>query len=201
MADILRIEGINKKLAWALRYAALGFGVFPVHYAIDGNCSCGNRGECADNIRGRAKHPMANLAPKGKTNAVSDIETIKRWWRVEPNANFGAVPPRNCSILDVDGALGQKTFTELSEKYGEPLGPIVRTSRGFHVYCQFRSDLANTAGVWPGIDVRNSNGYVLGIGSQHISGQFYEEDATASFDTPFGVCPWPAARRTFLKAR
>ena len=195
MAEILRIEGSNKKLSWALRYAARGFGVFPVHYPIGGDCSCGNRGECAENIRGRAKHPMANLAPKGKTNAVTDAETIKRWWRIEPNANFGAVPPRNCSILDVDGALGQKTFSELSEKYGEPLGPIVRTARGFHVYCQFRADLANTAGVWPGIDVRNFNGYVLGIGSQHISEQYYEEDATSSFDMPFGVCVWPVAKR------
>ena len=195
MAEILRIEGANKKLAWALRYVARGFAVFPVHYPIDGNCSCGNRGECAENIRGRAKHPMANLAPKGKTNAVTDAETIKRWWRVEPNANFGAVPPCDCTVLDVDGSLGLKTFTELSEKYGEPLGPIVRTTRGFHVYCQFRADLANTAGVWPGIDVRNFNGYVLGIGSQHISGQFYEEDATASFDTPFGECLWPVAKR------
>ena len=195
MAEILRIEGINKKLAWALRYAASGFPVFPVHYPIGGDCSCGNRGECAENIRGRAKHPMANLAPRGKTDAVTDAETIKRWWRIEPNANFGAVPPRNCSILDVDGALGLKTFTELSEKYGEPLGPIVRTARGFHVYCQFRADLANTAGVWPGIDVRNFNGYVLGIGSQHISEQYYEEDATSSFDTPFGACTWPYEKR------
>ena len=195
MSKVIPIQDANKKLTWALRYAARGFGVFPVHYPIDGNCSCGNRGECAVNIRGRAKHPMALLAPKGKTNAVTDAETIRRWWQIAPNANFGAVPPRNCTILDVDGALGMKTFTELSEKHGEPLGPIVRTSRGFHVYCQFRADLANTAGVWPGIDVRNYNGYVLGIGSQHISEQFYEEDATSSFDTPFGACLWPVANR------
>ena len=195
MSKVIHIQEANKKLAWALRYAARGFGVFPVHYPIGGDCSCGNRGECAENIRGRAKHPMANLAPNGKTNAVADAETIKRWWRIEPNANFGAVPPRGCSILDVDGELGLKTFNELSEKYGEPLGPTVKTARGFHIYCQFRADLPNTAGVWPGIDVRNYNGYVLGIGSQHISGQFYEEEATASFDTPFGVCAWPYEKR------
>ena len=196
MATLAFINEANKKLSWALRYAARGFAVFPVHYPIDGNCSCGNRGECAENIRGRAKHPMANLAPKGKTSAVTDAEIIKRWWRIEPNANFGAVPPRNCTILDVDGDLGLKTFNELSEKYGEPLGPTVKTARGFHIYCEYRADLVNTAGVWPGIDVRNSNGYVLGIGSQHISGQYYEEDATAPFDTPFGACVWPVESKS-----
>ena len=195
MNNIVPIEGGNKKLASALLYAKHGWAVFPLHYPKDGNCSCGNKRDCATESKPRAKHPIWELAPNGLTNATLDLEEIRRWWRIQPNANIGAVPPKNCTVLDIDDELGLKTFTELSEKYGEPLGPTVKTSRGFHIYCQYRADLPNTSKVWPGIDVRQSNGYVVGIGSQHITGVFYEEDATAPFDTPFGVCAWPYEKR------
>ena len=200
MNNIVPIEGGNKKLASALLYAKNGWAVFPLHYPIDGNCSCGNKRDCAENIKQRAKHPIWALAPNGLLNATLDPDEIRRWWRMQPSANIGAVPPKDCTVLDIDGELGLKTFHELSEKYGEPLGPIVKTASGHHLYCQYRADLPNTSKVWPGIDVRQSNGYVVGIGSQHITGVFYEEDATAPFATPFGVCEWPYERRVELFA-
>ena len=61
------------KLDYALQYAKFGWHVFPCHYILEGQCSCGKN--CKKTNRG--KHPATYA---GFKNATCDPEQIKRWW-------------------------------------------------------------------------------------------------------------------------
>ncbi len=67
----------------ALRYAELGFPVFP--------CVPGGK---------------APLTSHGFKDASTDTEQIRTWWTRNPNANF-AMPTAGLLVVDVDGAENQ----------------------------------------------------------------------------------------------
>ena len=79
----------------ALAYARKGWPVFPVHWAVDGRCSCGEA-DC-DRV---AKHP---LSEHGWKDATTELEIVRRWWTRWPQANIGH-PTGERIVLDVDGA-------------------------------------------------------------------------------------------------
>ncbi|MDP9380357.1 MAG: bifunctional DNA primase/polymerase, partial [Chloroflexota bacterium] len=77
---------------WALRYAELGWFVFPVHTVRDGTCSCGNP-ECGN----AGKHPRTK---DGSLDATTDPGDIRRWWSKWPDANIG-IALNQSELLDV----------------------------------------------------------------------------------------------------
>ena len=92
----------------ALRYAAGGRHVFPLHWPRDGVCSCGGP-DCSS----PAKHP---LTPNGLNDATVNTETIRDWWTRWPDANIGIVTGQASGIVVVDvdaGHGGLEAWAEL----------------------------------------------------------------------------------------
>jgi len=70
-------------LTAALRYAALGLSVVPVHSIKgDGWCSCRDGKSCTS----PGKHPRT---PHGIRDATCDPTEIERFWSKWPDANIG----------------------------------------------------------------------------------------------------------------
>lgn len=93
------VQPMSDRLAAALRYAELGWRVFPV--------------------RAKGKKPAGLSVPNGLHDASSDPDVIRKWWTVEyPTANIGGVPPEGTYVLDVD------IYDDLLLEAG-PLGPML----------------------------------------------------------------------------
>ena len=71
-----------KLLDEALRYAAAGIPVFPLHWVKqDGNCSCRQGAMC----QAKGKHPRIK---NWNEEATTDAAKIKAWWEKTPSANI-----------------------------------------------------------------------------------------------------------------
>ena len=159
----------------ALRYAARGRHVFPVHWPRDGVCSCG-RPDCGS----PAKHP---LTTNGLRDATTNSEQIREWWQRWPDANIGIVTGQASGIVVVDvdaGKGGLQSWAELQDIHGriDTLTSLTGGG-GMHLWFQAPADeLKSTAGtIAPGIDTRAEGGYVVAPPSLHISGQRYAWEA------------------------
>lgn len=87
----------NEKLEYALRYAALGWPVLPVHWIKEyGGCSC-NEKKC----RTPGKHPLTRDGLKG---ASTDPSIITAWFRRCPDSNIGirTGAVSGVFVLDID---------------------------------------------------------------------------------------------------
>src|SRR4051794_7497793 len=79
----------------ALDYASAGAEVLPLHTPPGPTgCPCRRRG-CDK----PGKHPRTL---HGLADATSDLEEVKRWWKMWPDANIGIRPHLGHVILDVD---------------------------------------------------------------------------------------------------
>jgi len=111
--------------------------------------------------------------PHGLKDASKDSATIKRWWRVYPDANIG-IPTGAVSgrwVLDVDldddpSIDGRQSLATLEAQNGT-LPDTIRVSTGsggWHVY--FRHDGTNipnsTSKLGRGLDVRGDGEGVIG---------------------------------------
>jgi hypothetical protein len=129
--------------ASALRCAAQGWRVLPLHRAENGNCACA-RGEACPHP---GKHPRTL---HGVKDATTDRKQIKAWWEKWPKANVGIATgaPSGIFVLDVDGAAGKASLKELEAEHGRlPRTVTVKTGNGRHLY--FRSAggrVGNSAG-------------------------------------------------------
>lgn len=171
---------MSAKLDAALAYARLGWRVLPLHSAREGRCSCG-REDC----KSPAKHPHGLLAASGVKDATSDEETIRRWWRAEPEANVAVATGRASGVVVLDrddGHGGEGTLKRVVEAIGEatinqtPTATAI-TGQGKHYYFRHpgAEDLRNWQGRddLPGLDFRGDGGYVVAPPSTHISGRAY----------------------------
>jgi hypothetical protein len=157
--------------ASALRCAAQGWRVLPLHGAENGNCACA-RGEACPHP---GKHPRTL---HGVKDATTDRKQIRAWWEKWPKANVGIVTGISSGIfaLDVDGAAGKARLKELQAEHGRlPKTVTVKTGKGRHLYFRYAGGrVGNSAGrLGEGIDVRGDSGYVVGAGSLHPSGAMY----------------------------
>ena len=155
----------------ALRYAAREWHLVPLHYPINGRCSCGKQ-----NCPTPAKHP---LTPNGLKDATTNSEQIREWWQRWPDANIGIVTGQVSGIVVVDvdaGHGGLESWAELQDIHGRINTLTSLTGGGgMHLWFQAPADeLKSTAGtIAPGIDTRAEGGYVVAPPSLHISGQRY----------------------------
>lgn len=128
----------------------------------------------------------------GLKDATTDLDTIRQWWRQEPQFNLaiatGAIS--GIFVVDVDGLDAEVELRKLEAEHGGlPSTVEAITARGRHVY--FRSpevSVRNSASkIAPGIDVRGDGGYVLAPPSIHPGGRRYEwsvDCATALAEAP-----------------
>ncbi len=141
----------------ALRYAARGWPVFP--------------------LAPRSKKPLKGT--RGFLEATTDADQIRAWWDLHPDANIGVATGRAMGIfvIDIDGARGSASLTELEEE----IGPLPDTldgqtgGGGRHLFFEWPvgREIRNKQNLRPGIDVRGEGGYCLIPPSVHPNGREY----------------------------
>lgn len=174
-------------LSAALAYAARGWPVLPIWWPDDGFCACPNP-QCTS----AGKHPLAHLVPHGLTDATTDADTIRAWWRRFPEANVGiATGARSFIALDVDTRHGgDESLRVLEDSIGSfPAAPVALTGGGGqHILFahpgegeQIRNKIGTDWGL-PGLDVRGDGGYIVAPPSLHANGTRYTWELTADPD-------------------
>lgn len=119
-------------------------------------------------LKSNSKEPLLNNWPQ---KASSDLETIKKWFKQNPDINIGGIPPRNVFVLDVDGAAGRETFKSLDIK---TLTAKASTPRGNHRYFEGKISKSKI-GLLKGLDLIGDDGSrYLVLPPSHIGDKKYE---------------------------
>src|SRR5437868_3159543 len=101
----------NTTSEMALRYAAAGRKVLPLHNVDTQGCTCRKRG-CLS----AGKHPRVN---HGAYDASSDPEVVRGWFERWPAANLG-MTLENLVVVDIDPRnAGDATFARLIAEHGQ----------------------------------------------------------------------------------
>jgi hypothetical protein len=153
----------------ALAFASRGFPIFPIYGVVerDGKlqCACGDA-KCNGNNRG--KHPLRGS--RGFKDAACDLDQIKSW---DPSYNYG-IATGSLLVIDIDPRSGgDREWEKLYRKnYLVHTWEVITGGGGRHII------FANPTGVRcskfaNGIEAKAHGGYIVGVGSRHISGKFY----------------------------
>ncbi len=145
-------------------YARRGWGIVPL-YGMDGDdCRCGRGSLCPPKTRG--KHP--SLGNAWQKNTITTGADVQVWYEDHPHDNVGIATGADSGlwVLDVDGAEGIRTVTDLTREHGAlPPTRIVRTgSGGLHYYWTAPAGFEprnSTSWIGPGIDIRGRGGQVV----------------------------------------
>lgn len=149
-------------LKYALAYADLGWHVFPLWNAMNGECRCGSNG-CKQNPHKRGKHPQNHLAPHGMNEATTNPETINEWWTTDPEAGIGLhLKKSNLMAVDIDPRHGgDLTIEQIESKHGAITSDVVQQTQGggWHRVFSYNGldDLKDLGG---GVDIKH-NGYIV----------------------------------------
>lgn len=178
----------------AIDLTTFGLKVVPVHTPIntDGVISCTCKAGCA--CKSIGKHPIPF---KWSEAASGDESSIKAWWRTFKNANLGVVAGMQSGVVVVDidpRHGGNDSFDDLQGRMGKlpETATVMTGSGGLHLYFKHPGGVVkNSAGsLGAGIDVRGDGGFVVGPGSIHQCGGFYDwEASSAPIDVGFAVMP------------
>lgn len=170
-----------KLLDEALRYAAAGIPVFPLHWIkADGNCSCRQGALC----QAKGKHPRIK---NWGDEATTDPDKIKEWWNKTPSANIGIPMGEKSGLvtLDVDTRhKGDESLALLMDEYELLPDTITATTGGGgkHYVFKYTEELClkNVVGFRDGLDIRTQGGMIVAAPSTHSSGRQYAWDAGKS---------------------
>lgn len=150
-------------LAAALRYAELGFPVFP--------CAPGRK---------------TPLTRNGFHDATTDAEQIEAWWQRYPSANI-AIPTAGLVVIDVDGPENTWLVDQPERLLELASGSVAVTPRGGRHYyfhqpagCAIRCQTGQLA---PQVDVRAEGGYVL-VPPSIVGGKAYRWVEGLELDQP-----------------
>lgn len=145
-------------------YIRHGWKVVPLHGMDGDECRCGRGSLCPSKTRG--KHP--SLGNQWQARPLTGGADVQAWYEDHPNDNIGIATGRESGIwvLDIDGAQGVSTISDLASEYGSlPLTRIVRTgSGGLHYFFRHPSDFEvrnSSSWIGPGVDVRGKGGQVV----------------------------------------
>jgi hypothetical protein len=143
----------------AVRYAAAGWLVHPLHDTVAGHCSCNDGPDC----RQPGKHPRTAHSFR---DASRDRDTVARWWKRWPHANIG-VPTgatARLAVVDLDGPAGSATWDALTTEHGNVATAVALTPHGRHHWHHLSGDLVvprSIRGLGAGIDVLGNDGYAI----------------------------------------
>jgi len=174
-----------KLLEEALRYAAAGIPVFPLHWIKqDGNCSCRQGAMCT----AKGKHPRIK---NWNEEASTDEEKIRAWWGKTPSANIGIPMGEKSGLVTLDVDVrhgGHESLALLIEEFETLPDTITATTGGGgkHYIFKYTDELAlkNVVGFRDGLDVRTQGGMIVAAPSVHSSGKEYAWDEGKS---PFDI--------------
>jgi len=71
---------------------------------VDGRYTCGDE-DCSS----PGKHPISLLVPHGVNDATTDLKTIRRWHRKDPDMNY-AVATEGLAVIDCDSKEALRVF-------------------------------------------------------------------------------------------
>lgn len=164
----------STNLTAALRYAELGWHVFPCWWPEHNICACGDT-DCGS----PAKHPIGPAAPHGHRDATTNPQQITDWWTRWPDANIAiALGPSHLFVLDVDGPDGAHALQDLEDSY-EPLNATLTADTGraegsgVHRYYRQPDEPISNRKLAVKLETRGDGGYVIAPPSIHISGRAY----------------------------
>lgn len=164
----------------ALQMAAMGIPVFPLWGIVDGKCACNNP-SCAH----PGKHPRRIASFK---EATTNAAVINIWFQ-ETHLNYGV---RTGVEIDDSGKMlvvgdmddykegGTDDFNALVAENGAlpETAEVLTGGGGRHLYFWADKTLAFAGKLGRNIDFK-VNGYVVGPGSRHASGKYYEWEASS----------------------
>jgi len=158
----------------ALRYASLGWEVFP--------------------LAARSKVPRRGS--RGLLDATTDPDTVRAWWSEDPNANIGLNVGRSGLVcVDVDPRHGgDATWSGLVSELGEDVSRTVSSATGgggrHFLYRRNGKPVRSVDGaLGPGVDTKSEGGYIVLPPSVHPdTGRPYAWVPGAS---PFDTDPAP----------
>ena len=159
-------------LTAALRYAMMGYSVFP--------CAPGG------------KHPITQ---RGYLDATTDAGQIERWWARHPRANVG-ITAEGMLVIDIDG--GDNTWPGEPDRAADlaGAGAVALTPRGGRHYLfrrpEGKSWKCSASKLAPGVDVRTDGGYIVAAPSETEYGS-YRWGEGLELDDPLGQLPDPPA--------
>jgi putative DNA primase/helicase len=168
-------------LTAALRYAALGVSVVPVHSIKDGGwCSCKDGKSCTS----PGKHPRT---PHGIRDATRDPAEIESFWAKWPDANIGIATGRasGIAVIDIDPRNGGlETFENLEADLGTlPKTPIALTGgNGAHLIFNLPPVSVRKSAAGTGVDVLGDGCMIVAPPSGHVSGERYSWEQGLSPD-------------------
>lgn len=171
---MLKTESIN--LRFALAYVQqLNFKIFPINY--------------------KSKTPMTK---NGFKDATDEIEQIKDWFTLYPNAGIGLPTGEinNIIVLDVDPRNGgDVSLSRLVDKHGGLPHTVecLTAGGGNHYYFKYDKRI-NSADLkrfgYPGLDIQSDGRYVVLPPSTHPNGkQYHWEEASKPVYTEFAEVP------------
>lgn len=165
-------------LEFALRYAALGWHVFPCWWMERGKCACGV--EC----KSPGKHPIGPAVPNGGKNATTDAASIRRWWGRYPQAHIAVeLDVSGLCAIDIDPRNGGLyTIEAVEAEHGALQSDVLQFSGGGGEHRVFRAPPKGTrlpGKLGAGVDVK-SDGYIIVEPSGHKSGHQYVWEASSS---------------------
>jgi hypothetical protein len=147
----------SELLAAALAYAARGWAVFP------------------------AKRDKTPWTPNGFTDATTDPDRIRFYWRQHPTADVAIATGAISGIVVLDddtGKGGARGRIELERRIGKlpPTFEVLTGGGGRHLYFAHPGvEVRCSAGKFAtAIDVRGDGGYVIAPPSTHKSGRVYK---------------------------
>lgn len=111
--------------------------------------------------------------------ATTDLEKIKRWWKLRPTANVGILCGRRSGLVIIDVDKRSDGFTslrKLKEDHHFPITSKVRTGGGgAHYYFTTTKAIQKSASkIAKGIDVCGRNSFVVAPPSIHKNGKRYK---------------------------
>lgn len=159
----------------ALRYAALGFRVFPVAPRDKVPLLTGAHPE-GDPLHGRCKGECGKDG-HGCHDGTTDEGKIRAWWAEHQYANIGVSTGKASGlwVLDLDGEDGINSMAALESENGRvENAPQVETGGGgSHLWFAHDPRARQGARILPGVDARTDGGYVVAPPSIHPNGLPY----------------------------
>ena len=157
----------NPMMQAALSYRSMGLAVIPLKHPSE------------PNQKSPGKEPKTD---HGLKDATTDAATIKRWWRMWPDANIGIVCGKvsgGLVALDLDnhgGPDGADTLHDWESEHGELPETARALTGGGGVHILYRSDklIKKSENHQLAVDVRGEGSYFVAPPSIHESGRRYE---------------------------
>jgi putative DNA primase/helicase len=173
----------NSRKSQALRYAARGLHVVPLHTIDAGRCSCNDGSNCSR----PGKHPITRHGVKDATTKRSQI---RNWWKASPDANIGIATGSESGIivLDIDPRNGgDRNLKRLKKRLG-PLPDTVTASTGGggqhllfkHPAFAVRKDTSGKK-LGKGVDILSDGCIMVAPRSRHATGKRYRWEEGKSY--------------------